>query len=47
MTNQQITDKVLAAIMLRDFANHTNTSQHMHSALATEAEALANRLLER
>lgn len=42
----EVSKKIIAAIMLRDFASHTATSQQMHSALATEAEAAANKLLE-
>lgn len=46
MTNRQISEKVLAALMLKDFARQTKTSRHMHSALAVEAETAANKLLE-
>jgi hypothetical protein len=49
MTNQQLNDmshKVMAAVMLRKFAAETLTSQKMHSARASEAEAIANRIME-
>ena len=49
MTSQQqddISRKILAAIMLKDFASTTATSRHMHKALAEQAESVANKLLE-
>jgi hypothetical protein len=49
MTTSQMNEvsrKIISAIMLKDFAVHSETSQQLHSALAAEAEAIANKLLE-
>lgn len=49
MSDQQMSDishKIYAAIMLRRFAQTTQTGRKMHQVLADEAEARANRLLE-
>jgi len=42
----EISRKIMSAVMLRDFAEHVDHAQKMHAALAAEAEAKANHLLE-